>query len=184
MNVQYAGDELRWYAIHTHAQQEERADANLQTLHIETLAPRLKERRLDRGRGDVVYRTKPLFPRYIFARFACEQMLSKVCYTRGVSSVVNFGDGPIAVEDEIIQFIRANVGEDGCVVPEKGLRSGDKVTINNGVFKSLTGIFDREVKATNRVIILLAAVSFQGRVEIDADFVKKAVQTRAEGYAC
>jgi transcriptional antiterminator RfaH len=174
MNVQNAADE-RWYAIHTHSQQEERADANLQTLHIETLAPRLKERLPARYRGEVAYRTKPLFPRYIFARFACERMLSKVCYTRGVSSVVNFGDGPIPVEDEIIHFIRSNVAEDGCVFPENGLKSGDKVTISSGPFKELAGIFDREVKATNRVIILLAAVSFQGRVEIDADFVKKAV---------
>lgn len=181
MNVQNAGD-LCWYVIHTHSQQEERADANLQTLHIETLAPRLKERQPDRYRGEVVYRTKPLFPRYIFARFACEQMLSKVCYTRGVNSVVNFGDGPIPVEDGVIQFIRSNVGEDGCVIPEKGLRPGDKVTINAGPFKALTGIFDREVKASNRVIILLAAVSYQGRIEIDADFVKMAVQTR--GYIC
>jgi transcriptional antiterminator RfaH len=163
-----------WYVVHTHSQQEDRADANLRTLKIETFAPRLKERRLDGYGGKLLYKTKPLFPRYIFARFACAGMLSKVCFTRGVSSVVHFGNGPAPVADEIIKFIRSSVDEDGYVSVGEVLRSGDQVMIYNGVFRSLTGIFERQVKATNRVIILLAAVSYQGRIEIDAGFVQRA----------
>ena len=167
-------DEPRWYAIHTHSQQEERADANLKTLHLETLAPRLKDRHLSSFGGESLYKTKPLFPRYIFARFACAGMLSKVGFTRGVSSVVNFGDGPAPVEDEIIELIRSRVDDEGCVITEE-FRCGDKVKIYNGIFRSLTGIFEREVKATNRVILLLGALSYQGRIEVDSEFVQKVI---------
>lgn len=175
MKFTNSSDEPRWYAIHTHSQQEERADANLKTLKIETLAPRLKDRHLSRYGGESLYKTKPLFPRYIFARFVCAGMLSKVSFTRGVSSVVHFGNGPTPVEDEIIQLIRSRVDDDGCVIREEGFRFGDKVMIYNSIFRSLTGIFEREVKATNRVILLLAALSYQGRIEIDSAFVQKAI---------
>jgi hypothetical protein len=59
-------DEPRWYAIHTRSQQEDRADANLRTLKIETLAPRLKERRLDRYRGELLYKNQAIIPQIHF----------------------------------------------------------------------------------------------------------------------
>jgi transcriptional antiterminator RfaH len=176
MKFTNAVEEPRWYAIHTHPQQEERADANIRTLQIDTFAPRLKERHFQRYTGKPFYKTQPLFPRYIFARFACATMLSKVSFTRGVKVVVNFGSGPVAVEDEIIQLIRSRVSEDGCFVrPQENFEPGDKVTFSNGIFRKLTGVFEREVKPKNRVILLLATLSYQGRIEIDSELVQKAV---------
>ena len=114
-----SSDEPRWYAIYTHPQQEERADANLRTLKIDTFAPRLKERHFNRYTGKPLYKTQPLFPRYIFARFVCPTMLSKVSFTRGVNSVVHFGNGPLPVEDEIIELIRSRVDEDDCFIRQE-----------------------------------------------------------------
>ena len=175
MKFANATDELRWYAIHTHPQQEERADANLRTLKIDTFAPRLKERHFTRYTDKLFYKTQPLFPRYIFARFLCATMQHKVSFTRGVSSVVNFGNGPVAVQDEIIELIRSRVDEDGCLIRQENFKYGDKVTFSTGIFRNLTGIFEREVKAKNRVILLLATLTYQGRIEIDSDLVEKAV---------
>jgi transcriptional antiterminator RfaH len=166
-------DEPRWYAIHTHPQQEERADFNLRTLKIDTFAPRLKERHFQRYTGKLFYKTQPLFPRYIFARFGAT-LLPKVSFTRGVSSVVNFGNGPMPVEDEIIELIRSRVDEDSCFIRQENFKCGDKVTFSNGVFKNLTGIFEREVKAKNRVILLLETLSYQGRIEVDSELVQMA----------
>jgi transcriptional antiterminator RfaH len=175
MNSTDAIEQPRWYAIHTHPQQEERAAANIRTLKLDTFAPRLKERHFHQYTGKPFYKTQPLFPRYIFARFPCGTMLSKVSFTRGVSSVVNFGNGPVAVEDEIIELIRSRVDEDGCFIRQENFKCGDKVTFSNGIFKNLTGVFEREVKAKNRVTLLLATLSYQGRIEIDSELVQKAV---------
>ena len=167
-------DEPCWYAIHTHPHQEERADANLRTLKIDTFAPKLKERHFQRYTGKLFYKTQPLFPGYIFARFAGPTMLAKVSFTRGVNCVVNFGDGPVPVEDEIIELIRSRVDNDGCFIRKENFKCGDKVTFTNGVFKNLTGIFEREVQAKNRVILLLATLGYQGRIEVDSELVQKA----------
>jgi len=175
MKFTNTSDEPCWYAIHTHPQQEERADANLRTLKIDTFAPKLKERHFQPYTGKLFYKTQPLFPRYIFARFVCAPMLSKVSFTRGVSSVVNFGNGPVPIEDDIIQLIRSRIDDDGCFIRQENLAYGDKVTLSNGIFRNLTGIFEREVKAKNRVILLLATLGYQGRIEIDSELVQKAV---------
>ena len=167
--------EPHWYAIHTYPQQEERADANLRTLKIDTFAPRLKESHFQRYTGKLSYRTQPFFPRYIFGRFVCAAMLSKVSFTRGVSSVVHFGNGPVAVDDEIIELIRSRVDEDNYVITEEDFEAGDKVIFSNGIFKDLTGIFEREVKAKNRVILLLESLTYQGRIEVDSQLVRRAV---------
>src|SRR5215212_3677797 len=169
MSLTNASDEPRWYAIHTHPQQEERAAANLRTLRIDTFAPRLKEHHFQRYTNKLIYKTQPFFPRYIFARFSCATMLYKVSFTRGVSSVVNFGNGPVPVEDEIIEFIRSRIDEDGCVLRQESFKCGDKVTFSNGIFNNLTGIFEREVKAKNRVILLLGTLNYQGRIEVDSE---------------
>lgn len=164
-----------WYVIRTRAKQEDRADFNLRSLEMETFSPKVRERRFSYYIGQPQYSNKPLFPGYIFARFEAEKMLSKVCFTRGVRSVINFGNGPVQVEDEVIDFIKSYAGQDGFVRLGESLSSGDKVLIDNGPFKNLAGIFERDIKATNRVIILLSAVGYQGRVELERDFVRKVV---------
>ncbi len=88
--------------------------------------------------------------------------------------MVHFGNGPVAVDDEIIELIRSRVDEDNCVIREEDFKAGDKVTFSNGIFRDLTGIFEREAKAKNRVILLLASLSYQGRIEVDSEFVRKA----------
>lgn len=167
-------DEPRWYAIHTHPQQEERAAANLRTLKIETFAPKLKERHFHPYTGKPLFKTQLLFPRYIFARFVCAGMLSKVSFTRGVRAVVHFGNGPVPVQDEIIELIRSRIDEDGCFIRHENFKCGDKVTFSDGIFRNLNGIFEREVKAKNRVILLLETLSYQGRIEVDSELVQKA----------
>ena len=162
-----------WYVIRTRVKQEDRADFNLRSLDIETFSPKVRERRFSYYIDQPQYSYKPLFPGYIFARFEAEKMLSKVCFTRGVRSVVNFGNGPVRVEDEVVDFLKSYAGRDGIVRLDEGLSSGDKVLIENGPFKNLAGIFERDVKATNRVVILLSAVGYQGRVELEKDFVRK-----------
>lgn len=164
--------EARWYAVRTNPKQEERADSNLRAWQVETFTPRIKERRYTQTRG-VKYLYKPLFPQYIFARFDARRLLHKVCFTRGVNSVVSFGSDPTPVDNEIIDLIRAQVGADGFIVLGEKFKAGDQVIIKDGPLKNLTGIFEREVNESDRVMILLTTLKYQGHLLLEREFVKK-----------
>lgn len=164
---------LRWYAIHTHSKQESRAEDNLNMWKVETFAPKIIEPGSRSVNGERLYLTKPLFPRYIFARFDANSMLHKIRYTRGVSSVVGFGEDAVPVDDEVIAMIRSRMGADGFIRLEEGLKQGDRVVIDSGPFSGLEGVFERGVKDSDRVRVLLTVVRYQSHILVERESVKK-----------
>lgn len=161
-----------WYAINTHPKQENRAEENLKAWGVETFNPKLKQRLPTKRNNVAQYRIKSLFPGYIFARFRLNGMLHKIGYTRGVRSIVSFGGLPTVIDDEIINLIQSRVREDGFISIEQQLKAGDKVRVKYGPLSNLAGIFEREIKDTDRVLILLAAVSYQGHIIIERDLIE------------
>jgi len=172
MNFSNLSDEPHWYAIHTHPKQEERANYNLMAWGVKTLSPMVRQLRPRRFGDKPSFVTKPLFPQYIFAHFVARTHLSKVWFTRGVHNVVHFGDSVIVVEDEAIAFIESQIGSDN-VVRLGELQCGDKVRISQGPFQNLTGIFEKSVKGTDRVMLLLEAINYQGHILIERELVGK-----------
>jgi transcription elongation factor/antiterminator RfaH len=166
---------LRWYVIKSQPKQEVRAECNLKAWNINTFHPKISERSINPFTGLVSYVVKPLFSRYIFAQFDFNTTYRRVCFTRGVHSVVNFGSGPVSVDDEIIKLIQSRVGEDGLVKLNNELKQGDQVMIESGPLTHLVGVFQHDIKGTDRVAILLTAISYQGRVIIEKGLVKKIV---------
>lgn len=162
-----------WYVIHTHPRQEERADRNLSAWGVETFFPKIRGRRRNQFTNKPILTSEPLFPRYIFARFEAGALLSKVCYTRGVQGVIRQGDSPAPVDNEIVDAIWAQVGEHGFVRMNDELKRGDRVVVKEGLFRDFVGIFERDTKAGDRIIILLTAINYQNRVVLERDQVKK-----------
>lgn len=169
------GDTLRWYVIKTQPKQEVRADCNLRVWGINTFLPKTKEPYINPFTGLSSHVIRPLFPRYLFAQFDAGNELRRVSFTRGVQGVVNFGNGPASVDDEIIQLIQSRVGEDGLVKLDNELNEGDRVMIANGPLRHMEGVFQYNIKGTDRVAILLTAISYQGRVIVERDLIKKIV---------
>jgi len=165
-------DTAQWYVIHTHPKQEDRASSNLSVLGMPTFNPKIRERRYNQFVSAPTYVMKSLFPRYIFAQFKINDLYHKVRFTRGVYSVVNFGGSPTPIDKEIIRLIRSNM-KDTFVRIDEEIRPGDKVMIKDGPLKNFAGIFEREMKDTDRVRILLETVSYQAHIEIERDLVKK-----------
>ncbi len=171
--MSHLDNELRWYVIRTCPKQEDRANANLLAWGLPTFNPKAKERRTNPFTDEPFHVTKPLFPGYIFARFNADALLGKVCYTRGVQTVLSFGARPTPVDDEVIEFLQLNADQDGLIRIGEGFKHGDKVMIRGGAFNSLVGIFAREIKATDRVVILFETIRYQGQVEVERRLVEK-----------
>jgi transcription elongation factor/antiterminator RfaH len=167
-------DVARWYAIHTHTKQEDRAESNLRVLGIQVFNPRIKESRRNQYTSLISYITKPFFPRYIFAQFVLSDLYQKVRFTRGVYNIVSFGENPTPIDGEMIRLIQSNLGEDGFVKIGDSLKLGDKVVVKDGPLKNFTGVFVREMKDVDRIRILLQTVSYQAHVEIERRLVKRA----------
>jgi transcriptional antiterminator RfaH len=172
MNVATVIDIPRWYAIHTHSKQENRVESNLKAWNVEIFLPRRRDCRFNEFTDEPFYFIKPLFSGYLFARFELNNLFHKVRFTRGVHSVVSIGNAPAPVDDRIIEIISAQIDDEGFVKIGTDLELGAKVLIQAGPFKGLTGIFEREASAADRIKILLDCVCFQAHVEVESKYVK------------
>ena len=162
-----------WYAIRTHLNQENRAEANLRAWNVEVFYPKIKEQRRNQFSGALTSLTRPFFSRYLFARFNADKALHKVWFTRGVQSVVSFGGAPSPVDDDIIDFFQARVDKDGFVQLGEDFNPGDKVMMKGGVFDNLVGIFERRMNDSERVMILLQTINYQGHVIVERTSIRK-----------
>ena len=163
-----------WFAVCTHAKQEGRAYYNLQAAGVECFNPKIKEYRRNQFTGAVTFVARPLFPRYIFARFRPEASLRKVRFTRGVLKVVSFNLKPAPIENEVIEFMKARVGNDGFLSLGETLKPGDKVRIKDGPWSAIVGVVEQNTHSGERVQVLLTAINYQARLMIETERLAKA----------
>jgi Transcription antiterminator len=174
MGVERWANSREWYLVYTNLKQEERANENLKAWGVETVHAKLRTRRYNEFTGAPTYVTQPLFPRYIFAKFNAREQLPKVRFTRGIQNVVCFGESLATVDEDIIEIIRARIDENGLVKTNQEFKPGDKVVISAGPLRNLIGIFEREIKGSDRITILLTAIGYQGHLMVERDLVKRA----------
>lgn len=166
-------DRPTWFAICTNPKQEDRAASNLQAWGVECFNPKVKECRRNEFTGKATLIPKPLFPRYIFSRFSLSSSLHKISFTRGVHRIVSFDDKPTPIDDDVIALLQARVDDDGFLKLGEPLKPGDKVRVKDGPWKTLVGVIERDLKADERIMILLDSIKFQSRLTIERDRVEK-----------
>ncbi len=176
------GDRSSWYAIHTHRREENRVFLNLHAWGIETCCPKLKNIRTHTFTDRAVSVIRHMFPCYVFARFDAETMLHKVRFTRGVRNVVSLGNVPARVDDEVIDLLRSRMSEDGLITLQEEFNDGDEVYLKAGPFNGFIGVFNSKMKDSDRVMILLTTVNFEGRLIIDKKMIAK--RTPAVSTSC
>ena len=174
MSIEVVDHDSQWYVVHTNPKQEDRAYSNLRCWGVETIHPKMKTRRVNEFSGALSYITKPLFPRYIFARFDARKQLAKISFTRGVHHVVSFGGLPTPVEEDVIKIISARIDDNGFVRIGDQLKPGDKVVIKAGPLRDFEGVFERELNDNERISVLLTTISYQGRVVVSRDVLERA----------
>jgi transcriptional antiterminator RfaH len=173
VSMKHFSDISLWYAIHTNPRQEVRAESNLKAWNIETYLPKIKESSLNQYDGERTWLIKPLFPRYFFARFQFSTLGPKIRFTRGVKEVVGFGESPVPIDDEIINLIQSRQDKSGFVTLEDDINQGDEVIIKDGVFKGIRGIFERNVRNSDRIMILLKTIHFQAHIVVNKENLRK-----------
>ncbi len=129
--------------------------------------------------GPTVYQTvdMPLFPGYVFCRFAYTSRLP-VLNTPGVTSVVGFCNVPTPVSDDEISRIQAIQASGLPAQPWPYMRVGQRARIERGSLAGLEGVLIRE-KDSLRVVVSVELLHRAVAVEIGRDMIR-AVQGAAD----
>jgi transcriptional antiterminator RfaH len=161
-----ASDE-RWYCVQTAPARETMAAEYLRSKSLNVYNPVLPGRSSPSGKK----RSAPLFPRYVFARFAVDRDFEAVRYGQGIASVVRDMAGPLPVPDAVIEEIRRRV-EDGFYSRAQ-LEAGEGVMVESGAFRGVTGIFHAYASGRERVRVLMELMNRSVVVECDVTEVRK-----------
>jgi transcriptional antiterminator RfaH len=162
---------MNWYSIYTKPKQEDKVEESLARASIEVFNPKLRRKKLVRGKYAHVIR--PFFPNYLFAKFDPDRQYHMIKYTRGVRGIVGNQGSPWPVSEDIIDIIKSRMNNEGLIVISPDIKVGDKVEITEGPFRGFIGIFEREMKDSDRIIVLLNTIEYQARVDIEKELLVK-----------
>jgi transcription antitermination factor NusG len=152
-----------WYALYTNANHEKRVAQQLGQRSIEHLLPlydsvrRWKDRR--------VHLQMPLFPGYVFVRFALRDRL-QVLQIPSVAHLVSFSGRPAPLPAEDIQVIQSCLNHGHQVEPHPYLQAGRRARVRSGPLQGLEGIILRRKNRT-RFIVSFDLIMRSVAVEID-----------------
>jgi transcriptional antiterminator RfaH len=124
----------------------------------------IKDYRWRRKRIELV----PIFPGYVFARFAYPDQYHQVKWARGVMDVVKFGQGPPStLDDNAVSFFQNRMDEEGVVDTNPEFKQGDPVKFRTDPFKGLMGTILRTDSAKGRILVLMEFL-YEARIEVDS----------------
>jgi transcription antitermination factor NusG len=152
-----------WYVVYTNANHEKRVAHQLGQRSIEHLLPlydsvrRWKDRR--------VHLQMPLFPGYVFVRFALRDRL-QVLQIPSVAHLVSFNGRPAALPVEDIQTIQNCLDHGRQVEPHPYLQAGRRARVRSGPLQGLEGIILRRKNKT-RFVLSFELIMRSVAVEID-----------------
>lgn len=164
-----------WTVAHLQPQREQIALHCLKLAGFETYLPRLRERRVVRGRKVEV--TSPLFIGYTFLRIELQWHAAR--RSVGVLDLIMDGFRPAHVADSIIDEIKGREvnGAIELLAPSP-FRRGDRVQILQGPFQGQFAIY-AGMKPRERVEVLLALLGATRLVVLPKRDIEAAVLTRS-----
>jgi len=154
-----------WVCVKTNRYKEKWVTQQLSDSCDEVYLPLLRQYK--KVRRQFKWVIEPLFPCYLFARFDREQAVARVRSTLGVATLLSTSeDGPVVVDEAIINALRERSVNGYIEVRPVPLRPGDELEIIEGPFQGLTALFEKNLKAGERIVVLLDLLSSRVRVEV------------------
>lgn len=162
---------MSWFLLRTKTGSETLAQGELAKQNYHSYLPQYSQRVRRNGRRMRV--VLPLFPRYLFLQLMVgQQCLSPVRSTKGVVSIVRFGDEYAQVPEFVILALTRRADPHGYHQrAEQMLKPSDRVRVSEGPFAQWEGIFLEE-SGENRVRILLNLLGNDTPVELDEHIVR------------
>jgi transcriptional antiterminator RfaH len=156
-----------WFCLRSQVKREHLAAASLrQYPDVEAFCPRVRFRKRT-VRGPVWF-VEPMFPGYLFARFEYTTFHRQIRQGRGIRGFVQFGDRFGLLPDDLIDQLKARVGENEVVEINEAFVPGQNVQISQGPFQGLEALVTRSSAARDRVEILIEWMGRSLRAEANA----------------
>lgn len=152
-------DMQNWFILNTKPKKESQVEKIFLEAGFKIYNPKLKM-------GD---RIAPFFPGYAFIEFDYPDQYRLVKYTRGVKRIVGSENGPIPMDEELVEAIKARE-INGLIELEKYGKEpkiGDEIEVMEGPLKGLKGIFQKEISGNDRVLILMNYVTYQAKMIVE-----------------
>jgi transcriptional antiterminator RfaH len=144
--------------------QDEIALKNLGRQNFEFFQPTFKT--ISRVKNKFKEIIKPVFPGYIFIAINLEEKnWYKINNTRGVSSIIVFGNEIPLINSELIEELKDRFSLNSTLKDDNSFEVGMNAKISNGPFAQLNGRIE-QIDADQRVWILLDILGNQTRVSI------------------
>lgn len=163
-----------WYAAYTAANHEKKIAAELDRRAVECFLPLYNS--LRRWKDRRVQLEMPLFPGYVFVRFAVQDRL-RVLQIPGVVRFVGFGNGAIPVPEQDIARIRLILDQGFRAEPHPYLTARRRVRVRSGPLAGMEGIVVRR-KSKTRFVLSVALIQRSVAVEIDGLELEPLAQPR------
>ncbi|HZD11432.1 MAG TPA: transcription termination/antitermination NusG family protein [Candidatus Binatia bacterium] len=154
----------RWYALHTRPYAERRVAEQLERCDVETFVPGIT------AGGEKEKRFRPLFPGYLFIRISLKHpQMARWLSFPGVRYIVAYGDEPVPVLDDAVALLKRKIAalRDESKDAQPQFKPGVPVRIKDGPFRDMIGVFEGRGGPSQRVRVLLEALSRSMRLQID-----------------
>ena len=160
-----------WYVVHTKPCKELLVADHLEKrLELEVYFPEVL--RFYRHQ----WQLRPFFPRYLFVQADLHVTEAPaIHYSPGVIGLVSFGNVPQPVSHEIVEKIRKRVDALNAQggLPRYDLRPGDPVRVVSGPLRGLEAVFQKPMRAGDRVRILLEFLGHLREAEVSIDDIER-----------
>jgi transcription antitermination factor NusG len=120
---------------------------------------------------------------YLFARFEWQHCLRQEQAARGVSGVVHFGERWPVIEAEIIENLRAAIGQEELHTLAAELAPGDTLEIADGAMRGLSAVITRVLPSRERVVVLMDFLRRQTTIEVPVISILKEGEVRTTGFS-
>lgn len=148
---------LEWYVLHSQPRKEMLLSELVCSYGIHCFCPTIKVHPKNPRARKIV----PYFPGYVFVNIDLDDVgISTLNWMPYGTGLVSFDGIPASVPDALIHEIVHRVEEINacCDRPLLGIKPGDKVMIDSGVFEGYEAIFDTCLSGSERVRVLLQLI--------------------------